>query len=668
MSGAAGDGDRGYGQAAVVLGALLLWFSVWTLCVNALVLAGVHYPLVVWCVPFATIVTALALAGTARRVAAGYATAAASPDAAAPAATGTAGQVALLLGLAALFAAAVQVSRSLALLVAGAALIGWLCLRLQVAPAGAARQQPPPRLWRDIAILTLLLAALYYFGHRPDWDDANYINLAAGAQRTAGDVFQLDTMLGDGPGPIHLPTYKLHSFELLGAAISTLTGLSPIAALQLAMPLPQIVFIAVAFALILRPVAGRHWPAAAVFALAFLAANTETLGSWGLHGIIRLFQGKGLLITAIVPLVVALTGRWLLRGQRIDLVALALCHVSAIGLSANGLYLTPAASGLTAIAFLATGRALAWRRLFWLIPTLAYPVLISAVVALRHLALPSEVTGATDPYQLFRFVIGWRIAGLAALALLPLAPIAFSDPRLRRVGAAFLPLAVLLIVNPLGWKVAAAITGNLGFRLFWAIPAALAIGLVCAALVRRVAGDRPGIALAVAGAALLLGIGYNARFVAPDLRVAWHRPGLKVVPRDYADAQALVALAPAGCTMLVPERVAVWVAGLPGAPYPAFVRSLYLQHYRFTMPAAALRTRWALFDLEAGKAAPLPSPAALAADGIRIGFVAIDETAPTAASAARLARALGLDDHGRRNDGLVYWRGACRPINAGERK
>ena len=146
----------------------------------------------------------------------------------------------------------------------------------------AGRLAAPPAVDNGVTLLAgigglpVLVLALYYFGHRPDWDDANYINLASGAQRSAAPICAVDTMLGDGPYAIHLPTYRIQSFELLGAALSSITGLAPIAAVHL-----QLVLAALVLALTLIPALGRDWLAGAV---SRLPSSMPIVRCWAVGG------------------------------------------------------------------------------------------------------------------------------------------------------------------------------------------------------------------------------------------------------------------------------------------------------------------------------------------------------------------------------------------------
>ena len=654
--------DRSYGFVAAFCGVLLLWFALWTIAVNGLVLSGTRYELLVWSLPVVTLATMAVAVPWVPRVISCYARHSPAQELEGE---GRRMPVAAV-GLAcAALVSAFLINRyhsvSLVLvLMAGLSFGAWRLAPASL-PISTGRSD---RAALPIALVFLLVCGLYYFGNWPDWDDANYINLAVGAQHSKGLVFQYDTMLGDGPGSIHLPTYKFHSFELLGAVLSTVTGLEPLATLHLLMPLPQLAFLAALMFLLFKPIVGRDWSVAAIFTLAFLYGVTETYGTWGVHGVLRFHQGKGFLVTVLVPLAAGLTARWFLRREKLDLFALALCHICAIGSSANGLYLTPLTSAFVASAFLVTsGRPVLRDTIgagLWLLPTLAYPIVMAIVGKLAHLYLPSEVIGRPDAYESFRFVTGWRFGGLIALALLPLGALPVVAPRLRLAVAVYVPLALVVVLNPFGWTAALIATGNLGFRLLWAIPAAFIAGLACTGFIRHLLGHRLMPGLIIAGASLAAGIVYNARFVEEPYRATWDWPRPRVVDADYDDATKLASLVSADCAALVPERLAVWLATIPDVAHPVFVRSLYLKHYRFTMPRRELVARWRLFDLEDGSArATAPSPAELKDLNIKIGLIAFEPDASGRSALADLATKLKLEKTGHLESGLVYWRGNC---------
>jgi hypothetical protein len=511
--------------------------------------------------------------------------------------------------------------------------------------------------------LLILLAALYYFSNRPDLDDANFVNLAVGAQRTVGAVFQFDTMLGDGLEPINLPTYKFHSFELLGATISSVTGLEPIVVLHLVLPIFQLALLTLILMLTLSPVTGPDWLSAALLWIAFLFVNETTLATWGVHGIVRLFEGKGFLVSALLPLIAALTARWFLRGQLIDLLGLGLANICAIGFSANGLYGGPLASGFVAAAFLAAEpfSTIAWKRAVYLSATIAYPASVGAIIVSFKLALPSEVLVPPSAIDSLRFVTGFGLSGCFVLSIIAVTGSGFIHTKFSRAATIYMPLTMLLTLNPLSWRLINTFTGNLGFRVFWSIPAASIAALVGLAMLRRLGIRSEKGLISTALAALAATIVWNNYASGPLTAISWKTPDLKVVRRDYDLALQLASSSNSSCRILAPEKISAWLTTIRGAPYPIFARELYLVHSRFTVSADTRSLRERLRLVVDGREATekLPSADDLAARGIRIGTIAVERTAPSHKSAAALAQILGLGGPASYHT-LDVWSGPCK--------
>ena len=655
---------RAYGASAIVLGAFLCWYAAWTVTCNLLVLNGAHFGAFVWAPIVPTVITIIVLAWRGSAVCACYARFAPfTPSTVTD--RGPAMRDWLLIGAAAAiaFGAADFGQRRTIVLpcILASIVVAVIIVRLRAGP-GLSRLAPEAFAagWR-IPALILLLFVTYYFSHRPDGDDANFINLAIGAKRTVGAVFQYDTMIGDGPYSIHLPTYKLHSFEILGAVLSHVTGLAPITVFHILMPVALLPLLALAVFVILAPVNGRYWFAASLVWLAFLFVNESSIGGWGLHGIVRLYQGKGFYVSALLPLIAALTVRWFVRGERIDLIALTLAHICAIGFSANGLFGGPAASAFVAAAFIAAdvrsgGR---WRRAGALLPTLVWPVIVSATIVIYHLALPSEFTAPLLAINQLNFVTWYGIAGRLTLAALLLGGLGLIGSGFARPALLYIPLVMLLVLNPLGWHAISAVTGNLGFRIFWSVPAAMLVASTAIALT-RLTGVRSEVVVTLAAAGLLVtSLAFNAKTASANTAISWRWPDLKVVRPDREVAERIAALTPRGCNILAPEAYAMQLSTIEDAPYPVFVRELYLVHYRFTMPAGErmLRERLRRFANGASLAGGV-TPAVLAANRIWIGTLAVPEGTKAADDAAVLAQSLHLSGP-MRQDHLLIWRGPC---------
>ena len=655
--------DRLYGGVALTIGAFLCWYAIWTVECTALVLLRFHFDALLWAPILPTLVTIVTVRRYGPELIREYSQAQV-PGLGIGTAPFRWADWSLIAGIVLLGAFAAVVGNRfpfaapVGIAAIGASLVLWTVARSR-APADTAQEgfQSGFRL----ASLTILLLTLYYFAHRYDADDANYTNLAIGARRTVGAIYQFDTMIGDGPNPLHLPTYKFHSYELLAAVIAAYTGLSAIAVLHLVMPVIFLALTAMIFFAALKRVAGRYWFVSCLFVIALLFWNDDTLGSWGVHGLIRFQQGKGFLVTALLPLIAVLTLRWFVKRRRIDLVALCLANVCAIGLSANGLYGGPAASGLVAIAFvLGSWRTKAvWMQAVSLVPTIAWPAIVAILIVALKLALPSEVTTQSPPITQLNFVTGYFTEGRLLIALILLSPLAFIDTRLSIPALIYIPCSLILILNPLGYQVLSAVTGNLAFRIFWSMPVMFMVALAIMKLLIS-AGIRQALVLDVLGLGAIGGaIAIVAVTDRPETRIAWHQPSLKVDRSDWAAAKQIATIATPGCRILAPERYSALLTQIEGAPYPVFARELYLTHYRFTVSANQLRLRERLRLIVDGDGhAAIPTRADLLAAGVPVGTIAIDAQSQARGSAEALARSLGLAGP-RREGSLLIWSGDC---------
>jgi hypothetical protein len=642
---------------------LILWYSIWTVSVNALVLIGSRFWVLPWCLLTSSLASLFIALTCFPSLLKQYDCIRVTD---APRVLDQLPRLFALLGLAiggAILAHKTQSAFVLLITTVVTSSVACYLSQADFFQQSSKQQYPFDNLAKDFVILCGLLLALYYFGHRPDADDANYLNLAAKAPLTHGQVFEFDTMVGDGPHAIHLPTYRLQSYELLGAVLSSLSGLEPIAVFHLVLPAPLLVLFASVMTLVLRPVVGRMWLVAAVFAVAYLYVDTETYRSWGTNALIRFQQGKGPLV-AIVPLLAGgLTLRWFDRQRYTDLIGLALLHICAIGLSANGLYMSPTSSGFVALAILLAQPRRQFVAALKLTATLIYPAVIAVITVIEHLGLPSEVLVSPSPYSSFRGVIGWQIEGIAFMMLLPLLPLIARTWPNRVAAAAYLPAIIITTSNPLGWKLISLATGNLGFRIFWCIPGAFIAGAVTLEIIQRMRlASARFVPTSLSFLALIAGIFYNNEVMPPPLRVSWHLPDLKVPRTEYDAAKELAQLTPQGCKALVPSQYATWISGLKHGPYLVAVSSLYLTHYRFSEPADELAERWALFDLVNG--IQPNSDYSLTINRLkrydmRVGLIGANPRDPYFPQVRQLAQSLGLRLSPSHSVPLTVWVGSC---------
>ena len=651
---------------AAGIGAFLLWYSCWTVICNAAVLSGAHYDtLFPQALALPTLVSFVCwrfIADNARRnygvVATPELPRAWHPDFTLAALVGLSGVALFAVATASVDADSLAAENLLvgpAILVATSAAVGFVIARRK----GTTFVQTEPAndgWWRLVALIAVLIF-LYYFGHRQDEDESFYLNMVVGAQRSQGSLFLYDTLSGDGPRQIMLPTYRIHTFELLFGAVADLLNIAPIYVSHLLLPLPLIVLIAGIYWLVLDRILGVRWFVASLFVPAVMMFDTQGYWTWGLHGFVRLFEGKALLVTAMVPLIAALTARCLEGRDRSDFLALGLAQCCAVGVSANGIVIAPFASGLVALAHLvASPRMATLRRAIWLVPTLLYPILAALAILALDDARPSEMRSAGEGALYLFAVAGHGRVAVVMLALLMCFGIAARHISSYRVALAYVPATLAITLNPLSWAAISALTGMLGFRIFWAIPAPLMIAALVTVILMRLGVRSEGRLAALALASVVASAAFNAVVSPPGLRIYWHLPTLKVDREDYRDATLLANMTDPRCAVLAPENISLWIAAIPGAPYPVFTRRLYLDMYQFTMPVAEREARIRLADM-VDKGSPA-EPADLARLPVVVGTIAVMRDPDIAKSAAQLARTLDMGPP-RVTANMLVWTRRC---------
>jgi len=510
--------------------------------------------------------------------------------------------------------------------------LGLLCLRELVSRPAPPNPEAPRRGdeaggRRALLFgLALLCSILTLVAHRPDTDDAFYVNMAvAAADHPGAPLIAGDTLHGVDDVPLTLPIYKVHSLELLSASLSHLTGLPALTVAHLWLPAVAAFLVPLAYARLLRLLMPQAWLWGTFLAMAFLLLTGGESCGWGSFAFVRLQQGKAVLLSLGLPLLLAYamefglaptTGRWL---------RLAAAQIAAVGLSASALWLAPTLAGLALACACAPLRASMGRLLAGLAAS-AYPLALGlwlrgdtesvfreAAVQLTETAMQSDalIEAATS------LVLGQGLAcwlGLfVALGSWCVAPSALA----RRFCALF-PLAFLLVfLNPFtaSWIASHVTSGPTYWRVFWVLPLPVLMTLMLGAPLalrgrsrRRWVG--PCLSLAAAAVALVWVPATPALSRANRVHLDW--PGWKVPPEAFAAARAVVRHAAPGAAVLAPRDVAPWIPTLHGYPHPIVVRMAYLPILDGRVEDRELERRVGLFRLVSGDLRPPHADALLA--------------------------------------------------------
>ena len=486
----------------------------------------------------------------------------------------------------------------------------------------AEKPASPKDAWIGIGVLVLVIIGLYTVLVRPDADDAFYLNLPIGliAQHTC--MMAEDTMYGADAWPILGSNYRVEALPTLTAALSWVSGLPVIMVAHVLLPAIWCLAWAATLAVIGHGVFGARWWVFAGLALLCSMALAGTLQTWGVHGITRLFHGKGPLVVIVFPLMSFFVARAAASGLAFGPSFFALFGVStvALGLTANAIYLAPLALLFSLVAArIAWPHTGSWMRL-GLIAAAAPPVaaglwllLFDKPVSSGEAANTLEVTDlglwnmAADKLTLAVLMVTLIAAALAAR----------TGPAGRWITAYLLAFLVLTL-NPLLWPIYQTfVTGGLNFRLWWALPLPtfLAIGLTWVILQTswmRTAATAVGGVLAVMALMPSGLIGMANTYLLPG--------GYKIPPNAARTVQDVLAAAPAEGTVLAPEEIAAWLPIWEDHPALVYSRRLYLLQSAPVVGADRLFPRQMLAGWVMGEAEMRSSDlrAALAALNVRV--------------------------------------------------
>lgn len=193
------------------------------------------------------------------------------------------------------------------------------------------------------AIVSIII--LTYTVSRSDLDDAFYVAVAAfTSARPEQPLLHTDPMFGEIGLPLLFPSYRFASFELLVGAIAYELSL-PAMEIYYIVLLPVWVMITIiATMLLTKEFMPKYWLWSGLMMLLLTVLLGETHRGPGNLSFVRLFQGKIVFLSTMVPTVFYITARFFSRrGSQRDLLLLACCQISSIGLTNFGMLAGPMA-------------------------------------------------------------------------------------------------------------------------------------------------------------------------------------------------------------------------------------------------------------------------------------------------------------------------------------
>ena len=399
--------------------------------------------------------------------------------------------------------------------------VGRLWTKTSAIPGKSYRFHPSHLL---LLALGLGYAITALFVRRPNQDDVVYFHRAVSQLLDLHQPIFLRQTSVDMDAAAFSPVHLTTSYEMLMAFLGHYLGINPLYSYQV---------VGHAFAAFLAPFVFYwcarifeldRWPAAigALLGLAFLFLADEspygtllgaglpliagqpqesinTAGMLGFGSVSGyLWQGKPIIWILLLPIGLSLSYRFLLKGNKSDIVWLTFLGIAGVGLSNTGLYLIPAVIGCSWIAFFAVERFQPKHRFNWqhevrrglyLAIPMVYPVAILVLLSLNIIPKPIDTRMFGPSYMPWREAVDFVIGGPAEYARCVILVVAVPLLLIRGRAGLFLFFYLcavwLLCVNPLlaPWWMK-NIFAYTYFRLVYLLPLPFLCVLIAAAAPR----------------------------------------------------------------------------------------------------------------------------------------------------------------------------------------
>ncbi len=457
-------------------------------------------------------------------------------------------------------------------------LVGWHGYRLR--RRGAPGEGPVEPTTPVVVIAASIgAAALSLIANRPDADDVFYVNRSS-AVEALGVLPLRDTMYGDQVFAMIPGQYPpVASFEALLGTIAAVFGV-PAASITyyVVPPLGSILAILALW----RLLAGwdvRRPQVAFVVALTYLAFGGAFHASFGNTWIERMWQGKILFISILVPTLLVYLVRCIRWGRRSDAALATAAAIAGVGLTSTAIYLLPIFFAVGAIATLLLGAA---RRALPMLVPIGYLVVIGLVwLLLSGVGETAPAEPGADPSaslapttaDIVTKVLGtgpYLIVGLLAALL---GWVAIRE-RHARVLVLLLVATAALVVSPLGLAAMDVVNlpSSIRWRMLWLVPVPALLGAFAAG-----AGSRLGRAGATAlGTATAVGValvGTPLWSPANGVTLGW--PSWKWADEVQREQEAIAAVAEPGDIIGVAEATGGMIAAVSGDMWSVNPRSKY---------------------------------------------------------------------------------------------
>ncbi|WP_242910098.1 DUF6077 domain-containing protein [Actinomadura terrae] len=449
-------------------------------------------------------------------------------------------------------------------LVSAAATAAWLLRRpgpREPDPAPEPRPDAPEsrpddtdlRWGTPLALLTgagFAVASLFIVN--TDGDDAYFVSRSVATAAT-GRIPLKDVIFSAGATNEIAGEPPVASFEVLVGALARVLHV-PASSLLWYGVLPLVTFLAIwSLWRLVRAWAPRHAVLCFAVAAVYLLWAGESRASLGAFHLLRMWQGKAVMVSALIPLLYVYLTRWAERRRRGDLALLAAAGIAAVGLTSSSAFVVPLAVGAAVLPLLAAGRV---RTALAACVAAAYPIASGLGVVLLHGKTVVEGAVHDGPVS-YQWVLLQGTLGVLGGCALWLSPWTARRgvPALVGLGVAAV-LTLLVLPGILTAAARATDAGQVLWRTMWIVPAPALVGLLAAvpvpdALRSRAAAVAAAVTPAVALAVALV-VGGTPVWSEASGSTVEGRPSWKLPAEQVGTAREVVRAAKPGTVVLMP--------------------------------------------------------------------------------------------------------------------
>ncbi|RFS82454.1 hypothetical protein D0T12_27025 [Actinomadura spongiicola] len=418
------------------------------------------------------------------------------------------------------------------------------------------RRDGETRWGTPLALLTgagFAVASLFIVN--TDGDDAYFVSRSVATAAT-GEIPVKDVIFTPGTADEISGEPPVASIEVLAGAVARMLGVHAASFVWYAL-LPAVTFLAVwALWRLVRAWAPRHAVLCFAVGAVYLLWSGTSRASLGSFHLLRMWQGKAVLVSVLVPLLLVYLTRWAERRSRGDLALLGAAGMAATGLTSSAAFVVPLVVGAAAVALVAAGRV---RTGLAACVATVYPIGSGLAVKLFYgdTTVPGTVHDAPGSYRWVLLHGALGVIGGCAVWLSPWTA-RRGVPALLATGVAAV-LTVLIVPGVLETAADLSGAGQVLWRTMWVVPAPALIGLL--ASVRLPTGRWPGPvragAAGVPAVVLVVALvaGGNPVWSDSNGSTVASRPAWKVPAGSVGTARDVVELAGPGGLVLMPTGV-----------------------------------------------------------------------------------------------------------------